>query len=204
VLQGCPPSEHVGEGRLGREEHRRFGERRLRLYAGFAFQVLQHGVYAGAVLVDDYDRLSGSTARSGGFTGVRIAAAASLGSPIVFVMMLAALGLMAPGGAQLAALGAAMAIYGVATGLIATSRATLPFEMFGSSGYASMLGRLSFFLNLMFAASPLLFAFIYERAGQQMALWVGLAGSLCAAIAYLRLDALVGGAMPRPEASGPA
>jgi predicted MFS family arabinose efflux permease len=143
-------------------------------------------------------------ALAGRFTGVRIAAAASLGSPIVFVMMLAALGLMAPGGAQLAALGAAMAIYGVATGLIATSRATLPFEMFGSSGYASMLGRLSFFLNLMFAASPLLFAFIYERAGQQMALWVGLAGSLCAAIAYLRLDALVGGAMPRPEASGPA
>jgi MFS family permease len=143
-------------------------------------------------------------ALAGRVTGVRIAAAASLGSPIVFVMMLVTLGLMEPGGAQIAALGAAMAIYGVATGLIATSRATLPFELFGSSGYASMLGRLSFFLNLMFAASPLLFAFIYERAGQQMALWVGLAGSLCAAIAYLRLDALVGGAMPRPEASRPA
>jgi hypothetical protein len=27
------------------------------------------------ILVDDYDRLSGSTARSGGFTGVRIAKA---------------------------------------------------------------------------------------------------------------------------------
>jgi hypothetical protein len=141
-------------------------------------------------------------ALAGRVTGVRIAAAASLGSPLVFVMMLAALGLMGPGLAQVAALAAAMAIYGIATGLIATSRATLPFELFGSSGYASMLGRLSFFLNLTFAASPLLFAFIYDRAGQQMALWFGLAGSLCAAIAYLRLDALVGGMVPRQKVSG--
>jgi len=104
--------------------------------------------------------------------------------------MLVALGLMQPGLPQTLLIGVAMAMYGVATGLIATSRATLPFELFGSGGYASLLGKLSFFLNLMFAASPLLFALIYQNMGKQAALWIGLIGSLAAALGYWRLDRL--------------
>lgn len=129
-------------------------------------------------------------ALSGRVSGVRVVAGASLASPVVFLMMLVALGLMQPGLPQTLLIGVAMAMYGVATGLIATSRATLPFELFGSGGYASLLGKLSFFLNLMFAASPLLFALIYQNMGKQAALWIGLIGSLAAALGYWRLDRL--------------
>ncbi|MGL4439950.1 MAG: MFS transporter [Bosea sp. (in: a-proteobacteria)] len=132
-------------------------------------------------------------ALAGRVAGVRIVAGASLVSPIVFVMMIFALGSMSPGLQQSLLIGAAMALYGISTGLIATSRATLPLELFGSGGYATLLGKLSFFLSMLFAASPLLFAFIYDGLGMQAALWVGLIGSLIAAIGYWRLDRLVTG-----------
>lgn len=128
---------------------------------------------------------------AGRVTGVRIVAAASLISPLAFVLMIFALGSMQTGLAQTALIGLAMALYGISTGLIATSRATLPLELFGSSGYATLLGKLSFFLSMLFAASPLLFAFIYDGLGKQAALWTGLIGSLVAAIGYWRLDRLV-------------
>lgn len=123
--------------------------------------------------------------------GVRVAAAAALFPPLVFALLLVALGAMPPGAAQTAAIALAMAIYGASTGLIAVSRATLPLELFGAGGYATMLGKLSFFLNLMFAASPLLFAFVYDGLGKAAALWIGLIGSLVAALGYWRLDRLV-------------
>jgi hypothetical protein len=44
---------------------------------------------------------------------------------------------------------------------------------------------------MLFAASPLLFAVIYDELGKEAAILGGLAGSLVAAIAYLRLDRLV-------------
>ncbi len=129
-------------------------------------------------------------ALAGRVSGVRIVAGASLVSPLVFLMMLVALVLLAPGSMQILLIGAAMALYGISTGLIATSRATLPLELFGGGGYAAMLGRLSFYLNMLFAASPLLFAFVYDGLGKQAALWLGLIGSLIAALAYWRLDRL--------------
>lgn len=128
---------------------------------------------------------------AGRVSGVRIVAGASLVSPLVFVMMIFALGSMPSGLPQTLLLGAAMGLYGISTGLIATSRATLPYELFGSGGYATMLGKLSFFLSMLFAASPLLFAFIYDGFGIHAALWTGLIGSLVAAIGYWRLDRLV-------------
>jgi MFS family permease/preprotein translocase subunit SecG len=127
---------------------------------------------------------------AGRVAGVRIVAAASLLSPPVFVILIAALGYLPQGFLQTLLMGAAMALYGVSTGLIATSRATLPLELFGASGYAAMLGRLSLFLNTLFAASPLVFAFIYDGLGKEAALWVGLIGSMAAALAYWRLDRL--------------
>lgn len=130
-------------------------------------------------------------ALAGRVSGVRIVAVASLFSPIVFMLMLIALGWLPPGWGQTALIGLAMALYGISTGLIATSRATLPLELFGAGGYATLLGKLSFFLNMLFAAAPLLFAFIYEGFGKQISLWVGLSGTLVAALAYWRLDRLV-------------
>lgn len=135
-------------------------------------------------------------ALAGRVSGVRIVAGASLVSPVAFVMMIFALGSMQPGLAQTLMIAAAMGLYGISTGLIATSRSTLPYELFGSGGYATMLGRLSFFLSMLFAASPLLFAYIYDALGKQVALWTGLIGSLAAAIAYWRLDRLVSGSTP--------
>lgn len=138
-------------------------------------------------------------ALAGRVSGVRIVAGASLVSPIVFVMMIFALGSMSPGPPQSVLVAAAMGLYGISTGLIATSRATLPYELFGSGGYATLLGKLSFFLSMLFAASPLLFAFIYDGLGKQIALWAGLIGSLAAAIGYWRLDRLVKqGKVPSP------
>lgn len=123
--------------------------------------------------------------------GMRLVSAASLLAPPCFLLMI--WGVQPQGGAlPLAALVAGTAIYGFAAGLIAAGRATLPLELFGSGGYAAMLGRLSLFLNLMFAISPLLFAIVYDALGSLAALTLGLILSLLAAIAFWRLDGLVG------------
>ncbi|MCX7340298.1 MAG: MFS transporter [Hyphomicrobiales bacterium] len=124
-------------------------------------------------------------------SGMRIVAGASLFPPVVFGMMLWAFGDTASAAAQIIMIGAAMALYGAATGLIATSRAILPLELFGPGGYAATLGKLSRWLNLMFAASPLLFAILYDGLGKVMTLWIAMLAALVAAIAYWQLDRLV-------------
>ncbi|MFY8047987.1 MAG: MFS transporter [Erythrobacter sp.] len=206
-----PAAPKVATGQLS-EAQRRQGFWLLILAAGFSGLVswglplffvamfLQGGMEAGmAIFLASVTAYFTFLARiidfalSGKVPGVRIVAGASLMSPLVFVLMLLALGTLPPGLSQTTLLALAMGLYGVATGLIATSRATLPFELFGSGGYASMLGKLSFFLNMLFAASPLLFAMIYDGLGKQAAIVGGLAGSLVAAIAYIRLERLVCG-----------
>lgn len=129
---------------------------------------------------------------AGHVSGIRIVATAALFPPVVFGMMLWALADTTSGTAQIVMIGAAMGLYGMATGLIATSRATLPFELFGPGGYAATLGKLSRWLNLMFAASPLLFAFLYDGLGKITTLWIAMIAGIIAAIAYWRLDRLVG------------
>jgi MFS family permease len=128
--------------------------------------------------------------------GMRLVSAASLLSPLCFLMLIVGIGMVTPGSGssspwQIAVIGIGMALYGFATGMIAAGRATLPLELFGSGGYAGTLGKLSLWLNLMFAASPVLFAFLYDGLGQTTTLWVAMAGDIVAAIAYWRLDALV-------------
>jgi MFS family permease len=127
---------------------------------------------------------------SGRFGGMRLVSGAALLPPVVFVILLASLGGGA-GAAQTATIAFAMALYGFAAGLIAAGRATLPLELFGSDGYARTLGNLSLWLNLMFAASPLLFAAVFNSFGARAALAGGLMLSLVAAIAFWRLDRLV-------------
>jgi hypothetical protein len=130
--------------------------------------------------------------------GMRLVAGGALLSPVIFVMLLYGLGAQGPGTAQTLLIGAALALYGFAAGLVAQGRATLPLELFGSRGYATTLGNLSFWLNNMFAVSPLMFALIYDARGASAALMVGLTLSLIAAIAFWRLDRLVR-AGERPE-----
>ncbi len=123
--------------------------------------------------------------------GMRLVSAASLLSPFCFLMLIIGIGSVSPGYGQIAVIGIGMALYGFATGMIAAGRATLPLELFGSGGYAATLGKLSLWLNLMFAASPMLFAFLYEGLGKMTTLWVAMIGAIIAAIAYWRLDRLV-------------
>lgn len=123
--------------------------------------------------------------------GMRLVYGGALLPPLVFALLIVALLFMQVGLAKSLLIGVALALYGFAAGLIAAGRATLPLELFGSEGYATMLGRLSLWLNLMFAASPLLFALIYSRSGMVAVLVVGLALSLAAAIAFGRLDRIV-------------
>ncbi len=123
--------------------------------------------------------------------GMRLVSAASLLSPFCFLMLIIGIGGVPPGPLQIAVIGVGMALYGFATGMIAAGRATLPLELFGSGGYAATLGRLSLWLNLMFAASPVLFAFLYGGLGKMTTLWIAMAGAIAAALAYWRLDRLV-------------
>ncbi len=125
------------------------------------------------------------------FGGMRLISAASLLPPLVFVLLMLALGPVGLGTTQTLLIAAALALYGFSAGLIAAGRATLPLELFGSEGYATTLGNLSFWLNLMFAASPLIFALLYDGYGAQAALVAGLVCSLISAIAFWRLDGLV-------------
>lgn len=124
--------------------------------------------------------------------GMRLVSAASLLAPPCFLLMIWGVQAEAGSGWPLWALAVGTAVYGFAAGLIAAGRATLPLELFGSGGFAAMLGRLSLFLNLMFAVSPLLFAVVYDALGSAVALTLALILSLLAAIAFWRLDGLVG------------
>ena len=72
-------------------------------------------------------------------------------------------------------------------GVISVARATLPLALFGRSGFAATLGRLNVPLNLAFAASPLLFAAMIERAGQQVTLAAAAALQCVAFVAMLAL-----------------
>ncbi len=96
----------------------------------FVAMFLQGGMEAGtAIFVASFTAYFTFIARltdfafSGRVSGVRIVAGASLLSPVVFVMMIVALGSLPQGLSQTALIGAAMALYGISTGLIATSRA---------------------------------------------------------------------------------
>ena len=64
------------------------------------------------------------------------------------------------------AIGAVFVVFfNAALGVIAVARATLPLSLFGRAGFATMMGKLTVPQNLAFAAAPLLFAVLMERAG---------------------------------------
>jgi len=78
-------------------------------------------------------------------------------------------------------------LYGVAGGIIAVTRATLPLQIFPAGAYARASARLAVPLNLSFAAAPPIFAAIMTSAGPHAALWLAFAISIFAFCALLGL-----------------
>lgn len=83
-------------------------------------------------------------------------------------------------------------VYGMAGGVIAVSRATLPLLVFPAAAYARASARLAMPLNLSFAAAPPVFAAILTSAGPHAALWLAFGISLVALGALFGLWRLQG------------
>jgi MFS family permease len=83
------------------------------------------------------------------------------------------------------------ALYGVASGVTAVSRATLPLQIFPEGAYARAAAQLAVPLNLAFAAAPPIFAAIMTSAGPRTALWLAFAISIFAFGALLGLLLLI-------------
>lgn len=90
------------------------------------------------------------------------------------------------------------ALYGIAGGITAVARATLPLQIFPAGAYARASARLAVPLNLSFAAAPPVFAAILTSAGPRAALWLALAISVFAFGALLGLLLLQRRAERRP------
>jgi MFS family permease len=71
-------------------------------------------------------------------------------------------------------------LYGVASGITAVTRATLPLQIFPPGAYARASARLAVPLNLSFATAPPVFTAIVTSAGPHAALWLALAISVFA------------------------
>lgn len=78
-------------------------------------------------------------------------------------------------------------IYGLASGITAVARATLPLQIFPAGAYARASARLAMPLNISFAAAPPAFTAILTSAGPHAALWLALASSVFAFAALLGL-----------------
>ncbi len=89
--------------------------------------------------------------------------------------------------------------YGLVSGWVSLARSTLPLVLFGSGGFATLIGRLALPLNLTFAASPTFYALVMERTGTRGAIIISLVLLVVSALAFLQLDRLarpVTGAQP--------
>jgi len=71
-------------------------------------------------------------------------------------------------------------LYGIASGITAVTRATLPLQIFPSGTYARASAQLAVPLNLSYAAAPPLFTAVMSYAGPHAALWSALAISIFA------------------------
>lgn len=71
-------------------------------------------------------------------------------------------------------------LYGIASGITAVARATLPLELFRAGAYARSSARMSVPLNFAFATAPLAFTAIMTLASSQTTLWLALSVSIFA------------------------
>ena len=82
-------------------------------------------------------------------------------------------------------------VWSAANGLMSIARATLPMVLFGPNGYGELLGKLSLPQHLVFAAAPVFFAALIDRAGLDAALWVATVCEVLACVALLGLISMV-------------
>jgi predicted MFS family arabinose efflux permease len=94
----------------------------------------------------------------------------------VMLVGTAALFLLPGGGPDVAV--AAVALFGLGSGVIAVARSTLPYALFEPAAYARVSGALSLPLNLVYALSPVVFAALL---GDSPTLAIGLAAVLIVA-----------------------
>ncbi|MDX3926898.1 MAG: MFS transporter [Shinella sp.] len=111
----------------------------------------------------------------------------STGLAAGLLMPVALLTLVAGGGAEWAII-LFLLLYGLSSGAMAVSRATLPLAFFDRRTYATVVARVALPLNLAFAAAPPLFSHILQQYGNRTALSVALVLSLgtLASLALLR------------------
>jgi len=113
------------------------------------------------------------------------------------LFVLLGLGLLVGGSAPVLAV--ALVLYGAGNGIQTIVRGTLPLAVFGSTGYASLLGRLAMPILLAQAVAPTLVAPVLAGPGPKMLLWI------LTAVAVLNLllaCALRAAAPMRPVARG--
>ena len=103
---------------------------------------------------------------------------------------IACLFLLAPIDAGLAATAFTVVFFG-ANGVMSVLRATLPLTLLGSHGYGALMGSLALPQNLVFAASPYLFASAFHAAGTLAGALLALALSVAAFLTVVSLAATV-------------
>ncbi|MCV3738065.1 MFS transporter [Rhizobium sp. TRM96647] len=83
-----------------------------------------------------------------------------------------------------------LVLYGLSSGAMAVSRATMPLVFFEGADYATAIARVGLPLNLAFAAAPPLFSFMIDGFGSRAALLVALALSLGTLACLAALNAI--------------
>ncbi len=79
-------------------------------------------------------------------------------------------------------------LYGLSSGAMSVSRATLPLVFFTPADYAGVAARLGLPLNLAFAAAPPFFTYVLSTYGNRAALAVALVSSLGTLASMLALQ----------------
>lgn len=81
-------------------------------------------------------------------------------------------------------------LYGLSSGAMSVSRATLPLVFFAPADYAAVAARLALPLNLAFAAAPPFFTYVLTSYGNRAALTIAFASSLGTLASMLALHRL--------------
>ncbi|CAN7492925.1 MFS transporter [Pararhizobium sp. LjRoot255] len=82
-------------------------------------------------------------------------------------------------------------LYGLSSGAMSVSRATLPLVFFTPAEYAGVAARLGLPLNLAFAAAPPFFTYVLSAYGNRAALAIAFVGSLGTLASMLALQRLL-------------
>lgn len=113
----------------------------------------------------------------------------STGLVAAIIMPLALIALIAGNGSEWSIV-LFLLLYGLSSGAMSVSRATIPLVFFSAGDYASVMARLGLPLNLAFAAAAPFFSYVLGTAGNRLALAIAILfslGTLASMIALTRL-----------------